>query len=55
LTTTGHEVRFNAVPALSADAAEDLHEWLESVPSPKVGGPVKFDFILVIWSVASKQ
>jgi hypothetical protein len=55
LTTAGHEVRFIAVPDLSADVAEDLHERLESVPSPKVGGPVKLDFILSLWSVTSNQ
>ncbi len=53
LTAAGHEVRFIAVPALSADAAEDLQKRLDSVPSPKVGGPVKLDFILSLWSVAS--
>jgi len=55
LTTAEHEVRFIAVPDLSADVTEDLHERLESVPSPKVGGPVKLDLILSLWSVASKQ
>lgn len=55
LTAAGHEVRFIAVPGLSADVAEDLHKLLESVPSPKVGGPVKLDFILGVWSVARKQ
>jgi len=55
LTTAEHEVRFLAVPDLSPDVAEDLHERLESVPSPKVGGPVKLDFILSLWSVASNQ
>ena len=55
LTAAENEVRFIAVPDLSADAAEELHERLESVPSPKVGGPVKLDFILSLWSVASKQ
>jgi len=55
LTATGHEVRFIAVPDLSADAAEDLHKRLESVPAPKVGDPVKLDFILGVWSAASKQ
>ena len=54
-TTAEHEVRFIAVPDLNADVAEDLQERLESVPSPKVGGPVKLDFILSVWSVASKQ
>jgi hypothetical protein len=55
LTSTGHEVRFIAVPDLSADVTEDLHQQLESVPSPKVGGTVKLDFILSLWSVASNQ
>jgi hypothetical protein len=55
LTAAKHEVRFIAVPDLSADVAEGLHERLESVSSPKVGGPVKLDFILSLWSVASKQ
>jgi len=55
LTAAGHEVRFIAVPDLSADVAEDLHQRLESVPSPKVGGPVKLDFILGVWSAANKQ
>jgi hypothetical protein len=55
LTAVGHEVGFTAVPDLSADAAEDLLKGLESVPSPKVGGPVKLDFIVSLWSVVSKQ
>jgi hypothetical protein len=55
LTAAEHEVQFIAVPDMSADVAEDLHERLESVSSPKVGGPVKLDLILGIWSVASKQ
>jgi hypothetical protein len=55
LTAAGHEVRFIAMPALSADAAEDLQKRLDSVPSPKVSGPVKLDFILSVWSVAHKQ
>jgi len=55
LTAAGHEVRFLAVPDLCEHVAEDLHKQLESVPSPTVGGPVKLDFILGIWSAASKQ
>jgi hypothetical protein len=55
LTAAGHEVRFIAVPELSANVAEDLQQRLDSVPSPKVSGPVKFDFILSLWSVASIQ
>jgi hypothetical protein len=55
LTAAGHEVRFIAVPALSADAAEDLQKRLDSVPSPEVSGPVKLDFILSLWSVASNE
>ncbi len=55
LTAAGHLVQFIAVPDLSAALAEDLHQQLESVPSPLVGGPVKFDFILSLWSVARKQ
>jgi hypothetical protein len=55
LTAAGHIVRFIAAPDLSAALAEDLHQGLESVPSPQVGGPVKFDFILSLWSVARKQ
>jgi len=55
LTDVGHEVRFIAVPELNADIAEDLHKRLESVPSPKVGGPVKLDLILGVWRVTSKQ
>lgn len=51
LTATEHEVQFVAVPDLSADVSEDLHERLESVRSPKVGGPVKLDLILSLWSV----
>ena len=43
LTAAGHEVLFIAVPDLSVDVAEDLHQRLESVPLPKVGGPVKFE------------
>jgi hypothetical protein len=48
-------VRFIAVPELSANVAEDLQQRLDSVPSPKVSGPVKFDFILSLWNVASIQ
>jgi hypothetical protein len=55
LTAAEHEVRFIAVPDLSANVAEQLQERLESVPSPKVSGPVKLDFVLSLWSVASKQ
>jgi hypothetical protein len=55
LTATEHEVQFIAVPDLSADVSEDLHERLESVRSPKVSGPVKLDLILSLWSVASNQ
>ena len=55
LTATEHEVQFIAVPDLSADVSEDLHERLESVRSPKVGGPVKLDLILSLWSIASNQ
>jgi hypothetical protein len=54
LTVAGHEVRFIAAD-LSADAAEDLHKRLESVTAPKVGGPVKLDLIIAVWSVASNQ
>jgi hypothetical protein len=46
---------FVAVPALSADAAEGLQERLEGVPPPKVGGPVRIDLILGIWSASSQQ
>jgi hypothetical protein len=55
LSAAEHEVRFLAVPDLSANVAEELQERLKSVPSPKVGGPVKLDFILSLWSVASNQ
>lgn len=55
LTAAGHEVRMIAVPDLSTDVAEDLHSRLESVPAPKVRGPVTFDFVLTIWSPTSKQ
>ena len=55
LTAAGHEVRFIAVPELSADVAEDLHKRLDSVSSPKVGGPVTLDLILGIWRVARRQ
>lgn len=55
LTATEHEVQFIAVPDLSADVSEDLHERLESVRSPKVGGPVRLDLILSLWSIASNQ
>jgi hypothetical protein len=55
LTATGHEVRFIAVPDLSADAAEGLQKCLESMPAPKVRGPVKLDLIMAVWSVANKQ
>jgi hypothetical protein len=55
LTAAGHEVRFTAVPDLSADTVEDLQKGLEILPSPKVGGPVKLDFILSVWGVASDQ
>jgi len=43
------------VPDLSADTVEDLQKGLEILPSPKVGGPVKLDFILSVWGVASDQ
>ena len=55
LTAKGHEVRIVAAPDLSADLEEDLRQRLESVPAPKVGGPVKLDYILSLWSVASTQ
>jgi len=55
LTAAGHEVRFTAVPNLREHFAEDLHKRLESVPSPKVGGPVKLDFILGVRGETSKQ
>ena len=55
LAAEGHEVRIVAAPVLSADVEEDLQKRLESVPAPKVGGPVKLDFILSVWSVASVQ
>lgn len=55
LTATEHELQFIAVPDLSADVSEDLRERLERVCTPTVGGPVKLDLILGLWSVASNQ
>jgi enamine deaminase RidA (YjgF/YER057c/UK114 family) len=55
LTAAGHEVRFIAVPNLREHVAEDLHQRLESVLSPKVGGLVKLDFILGVRGATSKQ
>jgi hypothetical protein len=55
LTAEGHEVRVPALLDLSAEVIEDLHQRLESVPAPRVGGPVKLDYILSVWSVASTQ
>ncbi len=55
LTPAGHEVGFMTVPDLSANDAEGLHKRLQSVAAPKVAGPVKFESILKVWSVASKQ
>jgi hypothetical protein len=55
LTSKGSAVRFVAVPALDTKAAGELRDRLRCVPAPKVGGPVKFDLILKIWGIASKQ
>lgn len=55
LTPAGHEVGFTAVPDLSANDAEGLYKRLQNVVPPKVAGPVKFESILNVWSVASKQ
>ena len=55
LRQEGHEVRFVAVPELSADMNGDLHNRLSKVPAPRVGGPVKFELILSIWSIVTSQ
>jgi hypothetical protein len=55
LTSKGHVVRFVLAPELDTKASEELRERLERVPTPKVGGPVKFDLILKIWGIANKQ
>jgi len=51
LTQEGHEVRFAAVPDLTADMEADLDNRLDKVPAPKVGGPVKLELILSIWGM----
>jgi len=48
-------VGFTAVPELSAKDAEGRHKRLQNMAAPKVAGSVKFESILNVWSVASKQ
>ena len=55
LNAAGHELQIVSVPDLSEDIGVDLHSRLESVPSPKVGGPVKLEYILKVWSNAGEQ
>jgi hypothetical protein len=45
----------SAKPELATDVADELHHRLESVPPPKVGGPVKLDYILNVGNVFGKQ
>jgi hypothetical protein len=55
LKQEGHEVRFVAVPNLSAQMNEDLQDQLEKVAEPKVRGPVTLELILTVWGVASRN
>lgn len=55
LTATGHLVGLVVVPDLNKGVAEALQKRLDSLPAPKVGGPVKLDLILSIWSIAKTQ
>jgi hypothetical protein len=55
LTTAGHSVRIVCVPELSGDVGLELYKQLNSLPSPKVTGPAKLDFILSLWNVPGKQ
>ena len=55
LTVGGHVVKLAVKPDLTADVADDLRHKLQSVPSPKVGGPVKLEYILNIGNVSGEQ
>jgi len=55
LTVGGHEVKLAVKPDLTADVADDLRHKLQSVPAPKVGGPVKLEYILNIGNVSGEQ
>lgn len=55
LKQEGHEVRFVAVPNLSAQMNEDLQDQLEKVAEPKVRGSVTLELILTVWGVASRN
>jgi len=54
LTAEGHEVRIVAKPDLTGDVGDDLRHRLESVPAPKVGGPVKLNYIITVWGASEK-
>ena len=55
LTPEDHEVRFAAVPDLTADMAADLDNQLDRVPVPKVRGPVKLELILIVWGISYRH
>jgi len=55
MTPGGHEVKIAADPNLSADDEQDLWKKLRDVAAPKVGGPVKFDYILNVWAPGRQQ
>lgn len=55
LRQEGHEVRFVAVPNLSAEMSGDLQNQLEKVAEPKVRGPVTLELILTVWGIASRN
>jgi hypothetical protein len=50
-----HEVIIAAKPELTTDLADELHRRLEDLPAPKVGGPVKLDYILTVWNFPQRQ
>jgi hypothetical protein len=54
-TGDGHEVIIAAKPEVTTDLADELHRRLEDLPAPKVGGPVKFDYILTVWNFPQIQ
>ena len=49
LRQEGQEVRFVAVPNLSAEMNGDLQNQLEKVAEPKVRGPVTLELVLTVW------
>lgn len=55
LRQEGHEVRFVAVPNLSAEMNGELQSQLENVAEPKVRGPVTLELILTVWDIASRN